>query len=146
MKKILLFAAILSALALSTGCNADRDGQDWDGLEYITFDISGTVTDMNGTPLKNIAVVNANADTVRTGNNGYYRLSGMSVPVTSVKVEYVDTDGSENGGRFIKTSMNVEMEFCGGAHGPYMGKYEAKGVDVKVMSDAVITPGSPELQ
>ena len=38
------------------------------------------------------------------------------------------------------------MESKGGEHGPYLGKYEAKGVEVGMMTEATITPDVPDLQ
>ena len=139
MRRILMFFA---ALALLSSCNTKGE-QDWSGMEHITFDVGGRVTDENGEPLKNIAVVTAYGDTVRTNSAGVYMVAGSCKPVTNVIVSYSDTDGEENGGRFTRIRKTVDLEYTGGAHGPYAGKYEARGVDVKMLKDQGIKPVDP---
>ena len=144
MKRYKILCTLMLTVAVFAACNNDDDGQDWGGIEHITFDVSGVVTDSDGSPLKNIAVATHYSDTVRTNGSGFYKVSGTASPVTALTVEYVDTDGEDNGGRFIKTSRKVDLVFKGGEHGPYLGKYEAEGIDVKMVANAVITPDVPE--
>lgn len=146
MKKTIFTIIVVSVLASLSACNKGTGEEDWSGFEHITFEVAGVVLNMDGKPLKNIAVTTAYSDTVRTNASGFYKVSGSSVPLTSMTVYYTDTDGDANGGKYLKTSRFVEMEFKGGEHGPYLGKYEAKGVEVGMMTEATITPDVPDLQ
>lgn len=139
MRNIIIFFATLAVLA---SCNS-KSGQDWTGMEYITFDVGGRVTDEAGVPLENIAVVTAYGDTVRTNSAGVYMVAGSCKPVMSVIVNYADTDGDEKGGRFTKIRKTVELEYTGGAHGPYAGKYEARGVNVTMLKEQELKPVGP---
>lgn len=146
MRKSIFAVIAVSVLASLSACNKDSGGEDWGGFEHITFEVAGVVLNMDGKPLNNIAVTTADSDTVRTDASGFYKVSGISVPLTSMTVYYIDTDGDANGGKYLKTSRLVELEFKGGEHGPYLGKYEAKGVEVGMMTEATITPDVPDLQ
>ena len=55
-------------------CNTDSK-QDWSGMEYYTFDVTGKVTDKSGTA---IAGINVEAQGVKTTtlSDGTYRLKG----------------------------------------------------------------------
>ena len=134
---------IFAALAVLCSCNG-KGGEDWSGMEYITFDVEGRVTDVKGNPLEGIAVATSYGDTVRTNYGGVYLVAGSCSPMTAVNVNFIDTDKEANGGAFIKFSRRVELEYTGGAHGPYVGKYEARGIDVTMMKESVITPVEPE--
>lgn len=139
MKRILLIFAVMSFFA---SCNSKGE-QDWSGMEHITFDVGGRVTDKTGEPVKGIAVTTIYGDTVRTNSAGIYLVAGSCRPLTTVQVDFVDTDGEANGGKFTKMRKSVELEYTGGAHGPYAGKYEARGVDVQMLANQELVPVDP---
>lgn len=132
---------LVSAMALAFGVScSEKENEDWSGMEYITFDVEGKVTDKAGKPLLNIAVVTFYGDTARTDEHGLYKVAGQCRPVDRVNVDYVDTDKEDNGGRFMKTSKLVDLKYTGGDHGPYRGKYEADGVNVVMTTESAIKP------
>ncbi len=143
MIRKLFFAAAFAVLFVLTGCNKPGD-QDWTGMEYITFDVKGRVTDAAGNALEGIGVKTVYGEEVFTDASGFFQVSGSCKPLTVVNVECVDRDGEANG-VFMKTVKKVNLEFVGGAHGPYQGKYEATGVVIVMQIEAEITPGNPEV-
>ena len=129
MKNILFF--VITALVLCS-CNKDSE-QDWSGMEYFTFRITGKVTDYFGNPLKGISVSALGNETF-TLSDGSYSLEGRGGTTLSVFVNFSDTDGSGNGGRFIGTSRNIGLDYKKGKHGPYLGLYGKAGVDAVLVS------------
>ena len=97
-------------------------------MEYITFKISGKVTDNFGKPINGISV-SALGSSVKTNTDGAYTLSGQGGTNTTVYVSFADVDVADNGGLHIGASRTVELEYVKGKHGPYLGLYRKTGVD-----------------
>ena len=124
MKKFVF--AFLSAL-LMISCNNDSE-QDWGGMEYMKFEISGRVLDGESNPIKGI-LVSVYGSSVKTGSDGKYKLEGQGGTQTSLVVSFTDVDGVENGGLFYAVTQNVKLDYMGGKHGPFLGLYGKTGVD-----------------
>ena len=108
-------------------CNKDSQ-QDWTGMQYFEFEISGKVTDNFGKPINGISV-SALGSSVKTNTDGAYTLSGQGGTNTTVYVSFADVDVADNGGLYIGASRTVELEYVKGKHGPYLGLYRKTGVD-----------------
>ena len=138
--KRLLFIGLLMAMI---SCNTDSK-QDWSGMEYYTFDVTGKVTDKSGTA---IAGINVEAQGVKTTtlSDGTYRLKGNGNGVlTTLYVTFSDTDAEENGGEFVQTVKGITPTYVTGAHGPYLGLFALSNVNVSLAPAAVITPPSTD--
>ena len=109
-------------------CNKDSE-QDWTGMQYYEFEITGKVTDNYGKPINGISV-SAAGSSVRTKSDGTYKLSGQGGTNTTVYVSFADIDVAENGGFYIGASRSVELEYVEGKHGPFLGLYRKTGIDV----------------
>ena len=125
MKRVYLF--LLSLLLILPSCNKDSQ-QDWTGMQYFEFEISGKVTDNFGKPINGISV-SALGSSVKTNTDGTYTLSGQGGTNTTVYVSFADVDVADNGGLYIGASRTVELEYVKGKHGPYLGLYRKTGVD-----------------
>lgn len=128
MKKILL---LLSFMALLVSCNKDSK-QDWSGMEYFTFRISGCVTDNSGRPIEGISVSALGGETF-TQVDGEYVLEGRGGSEISVFLNFSDKDGMENGGRYTSASRNVVLHYIKGKHGPYLGLFGRSDVNVTMV-------------
>lgn len=141
MKKI--FALIFAVIA-SVSCNDKDSKQDWSGMEYYTFDITGCVTDDSGNPVQGIKV-EAKGTVTATKADGTYRLKGEGHGVVSdLFVNFTDVDAQENGGRFMSATKSLTLTYVTGAHGPYLGLFSQSDVDVSLSSETVITPPSTD--
>ena len=129
MKRLLFF--MVSAL-LTMSCNKDSE-QDWSGMEYFTFEISGKVTDTSGEPLTGISVAALGSQCL-TFSDGTYILKGQGYTETEVLVNISDVDAEENGGLYMGTSMIVALDYVKGAHGPYLGLFGKSDVDAVLQS------------
>ena len=130
MRKILF---VLLSIVLILSCNKDSE-QDWSGMEYFDFEVTGRVYDMDGNPLTGI-YVSASGSNVQTKSDGSYKLEGRGGTQTTVVVSFSDIDGIENGGLYFGTTRNVALDYVKGKHGPFLGLYRKSGVD------ATLTPG-----
>ena len=122
---------ILAVLLVLTSCNKDSE-QDWTGVQYYEFEVSGTVTDNIGNPINGISV-SASGSKTFTKADGTYNLSGYGGTNTSVIVNFVDVDMTDNGGLFSGASRSVELEYVKGKHGPFLGLFRKTGVDATLM-------------
>ena len=126
MRKIL----ILIVLAL-VSCNKDSH-QDWSGMEHFTFRVSGEVTDNSGNPISGISVSALGSETC-TLSDGTYVLEGSGGKETTVFVNFTDTDGAANGGRYVSASRSVALDYVKGKHGPYLGLFGKDNVNVTLV-------------
>lgn len=126
-------------ITLLLSCNKDSE-QDWSGMEYMTFKISGKVTDGAGSPLAGISVEALGYETL-TRADGTYLLEGRGGSSTSVFVNFSDKDGQENGGFYMGSSAGVQLEYVKGKHGPYLGLFSKAGVDA-VLASGQMPPSS----
>lgn len=114
-----------------TACNKDSE-QDWTGMQYYDFEISGKVTDNSGNPINGISV-SASGSSVLTKSDGTYKLSGQGSTNTTVYVSFADVDAGDNGGLYGGASRSVELEYVKGKHGPYLGLFRKTGVDATLV-------------
>jgi putative lipoprotein (rSAM/lipoprotein system) len=112
------------------------------GMPSADYEISGTVTDQQTSkPIKHIQVVrpfqqvSEYGDTVYTDNKGYYRFAYSDYPQNTVKIQFEDIDGEENGGMFLTTEQTVDITEAdrvekGNGHW-YKGKF-VKNLDIEL--------------
>ena len=124
----LIHVFILTVLIALTACNKDSE-QDWTGMQYFEFEITGKVTDNMGYPIKGISV-SSSGSSVLTKPDGTYKLTGRGGTNTTIYVSYADLDVAENGGLYSGASRSVELEYVEGRHGPFLGLFRKTGVDV----------------
>ena len=113
---------------LFCSCNTDSK-QDWNGMEYFTFKISGKVTDASGNPVNGISVSALGAE-CKTFADGTYVLEGRGGTVTETFVNFSDIDAAENGGLYMGASVNVTLDYIKGQHGPYLGLFGKSDVNI----------------
>lgn len=141
MKKIFV---LIFALIASVSCNDKDSRQDWGGMEYYTFEVSGKVTDAAGNPIYGIKVETLGVS-VSTKADGTYSIKGNgNGMLATLFVNFSDLDGEENGGKFMGTTKGVALNYVTGAHGPYLGLFALSGVDVALTPNAVIAPPSTD--
>ena len=139
-----LFGLIVAVMAV-IACNDKDSRQDWSGMEYYTFTISGKVTDASGSPIRGITV-DVQGDRTETLSDGTYVLQGrVDGTSPSVYVNFTDFDGEENGGHYLGNVLSVTLNYVKGAHGPYLGLYEASGVDVQLLSGVSGVPPTDQI-
>ena len=124
----------LAFISLSS-CNSDSK-EDWTGMEYFEFEVSGQVLDSYGNSIKGITV-SVLDNTAQTDSNGKYKLKGRGGTETLVTVNFIDTDASENGGFYQGVIRKVQLDYVKGKHGPYLGLYKKDNID------ATLTIGLP---
>lgn len=126
------------AAAVIVSCNKPADENWWEGMEHITYSVEGKVTDSSGNPLAGIAVSTDHCDgAVFTNANGVYEVTGLCVPVKSVRVDFADKDEEENGGAFMSISVDAELKQISEGKMPYVGQFAAYGVDVVMVPKTV---------
>jgi putative lipoprotein (rSAM/lipoprotein system) len=116
------------------------------GCPHSDFEAKGIVTDEEGKGIQGIRVVvsaeypNPNyvggpiTDTLWTDHDGKYvsRDDNFAI-MSSVKLEFEDVDGAENGGEFQNVTLEVPVfKVKDGDGNWYMGAYEA-GADVTML-------------
>ena len=101
-------------------------------MQNYEFQISGKVTDNVGNPINGISV-SASGTTVLTKEDGTYKLSGYGGTNTTVIVNFVDVDMSDNGGLYSGASRSVDLDYVKGKHGPFLGLFMKTGVDATLM-------------
>ena len=103
------------------------------GSPYILYEIHGTVTDGDGNFLKGISVSSGESGSDVTSANGEFVIYGRSVPSEYADIVCEDTDGSNNGGDFMKTTVSVQMKLRSAGSGNNKGNYFASGVVVQML-------------
>lgn len=116
------------------------------GCPYADFDATGTVKDEDDKGIQGIRVIvtaenpNPNhtwkprADTLWTNHEGEYTTKNEDFAyMPSLKLEFEDVDGPENGGEFQKVEIEVPVfKVKEGDGNWYQGAYEA-GADVTMI-------------
>lgn len=142
--RLVSYLLLAIALAAVTGCNKGGSN-DWTGIYYYSYEISGTVTSEDGSPIKGILVKSSNRDKVYTDAYGRYDITSTTEPTSSIVLTFIDEDGEENGGRFLSKSLTAEFQNLGGEpHGPYLGNYIVSGLDAVLVSGEVEINPSPD--
>lgn len=102
------------------------------GDSYMLFEIHGAVMDEDGNPIDGIQVSSGYSDAQYTNINGNFSFYGRSTPMSHVVLTFEDKDGTENGGQFVKRSVEVLVyeKTPGSEMGNFKGTYFASGVDV----------------
>ena len=113
--------------------------EDWTGMHYFDFEISGTVYDSMGFPIEGIMVSASGAKTY-SGADGSYRLKGTGGSDTSFMVSFTDVDQGENRGYFMGAVRNVTLEYVKGKHGPYLGFFRKTGIDATLSIGTNLVP------
>lgn len=135
--RIISYLLLALSLVVFSGCNKGG-GNDWTGIYYYSYEISGTVTSEDGIPIRGILVKSSNRDKVYTDAYGRYNISSTTEPTSSMILTFIDEDGDENGGRFLSKSYTVEFKNpTGEPHGPYLGNYEVSQADVTLSAGEV---------
>ena len=104
----LRYLFLLVAFVVLVACNKDSE-QDWTGMQYYEFEISGKVTDNSGSPIKGISV-SASGSSVLTKADGTYELSGQGGTNTTVSLSFADVDIADNGGAIKEGIAKEEAE------------------------------------
>jgi putative lipoprotein (rSAM/lipoprotein system) len=129
---------LVSLMALS--CSKEQIGD-----PYMLFEIHGTVMDAEGNPIEGIQVTSGLSDAQTTNVNGNFSFYGRSTPTTYVVLSFEDKDGAENGGIFVKRSIEVQVheKTQGSEMGNFRGTYFASEVEVvMVKKEDALNPDS----
>ena len=126
--QIFLLAALSAAFS---SCNKEQEGD-----PYMLFEIHGKVIDGEGNPIEGIHVYSGTSEVQKTNKNGNFVFYGRSVPTTYVILTFEDKDGGDNGGEFVKTSMDilVHEKTPGSEAGNFKGTYFAGDVEVIMLA------------
>lgn len=136
MRSKALIAAIILG-SLMTACNKPDDGSG--ELEFIWFDISGTVVDMAGAPIKGISVMAESAQEVLTDAEGKFTVNGGGKPAATAVVLFADRDDA--GKKYVSKSVTVDLVKYKDGHGWNKGYFKNRDeVIVTLTEEAVITP------
>ena len=122
---------ILAIVALvAASCSAEQIGD-----PYMLFEIHGTVVDAEGNPIQGIQVSSGYSDVQSTNVNGNFSFYGRSTPTTYVVLTFEDKDGADNGGMFVKRTVEVQVneKTPGSDMGNFSGTYFASGVEVVML-------------
>ena len=142
INKLIKITLGLLGVAMVDSCVAKAEY----GCPHSDFEAKGVVTDEDGNGIQGIRVVvsaeypNPNyvggpiTDTLWTSHSGEYvsRDDNFAI-LSSVKLEFEDVDGAENGGEFQSVTVEVPIfKVREGDGNWYMGAYEA-GADVTML-------------
>ena len=140
-----LSSIFIYALAAATlvSCSKEQNGD-----PFMLFEIYGKVMDADGNPLEGINVIAGQGDVQKTNLNGNFAFYGRTVPSDHVLLTFEDKDGDENGGEFVKQTMEIPIvQKSPGTSGNYKGTFFAGDVEVFMVSknvemnpDSVLTP------
>lgn len=133
-----IFICILAA-AMFISCSKEQNGD-----PFMLFEIHGKVMDADANPLENINVIAGQADVQKTNKNGNFTFYGRTAPSDHVLLTFEDKDGEDNGGEFVKMTMEIPVvQKTPGTSGNYKGTFFAGEVEVVMTSKNVeINPDS----
>ena len=123
-----IFICALAAAAL-VSCSKEPSGE-----PFMLFEIHGKVMDADGNPLEGIHVISGQADVQKTNINGVFTFFGRSVPSEHALLTFEDKDGEENGGEFVKKTMEIPLVEKTPGSGNFMGTFFAGDVEVVMLN------------
>ena len=102
-------------------CSKEQNGD-----PFILFEVHGKVIDTAGNPLEGINVIAGQADVQKTNINGNFTFHGRTIPSDHVLLTFEDKDGDNNGGEFVKKTVEVPLrQKSPGTSGNYKGTFFA---------------------
>jgi putative lipoprotein (rSAM/lipoprotein system) len=124
-----IFICTFAAAALMS-CSKEQNGD-----PFILFEVHGKVMDAAGNPLEGINVIAGQADVQKTNINGNFTFFGRTVPADHVSLTFEDKDGDNNGGEFVKKTVEIPLrQKSPGTGGNYKGTFFAGDVEVVMVS------------
>ena len=127
-----IFICVFAAVTLMS-CSKEQNGD-----PFMLFEIYGKVMDADGNPLEGINVIAGQGDVQKTNLNGNFAFYGRTVPSDHVLLTFEDKDGDENGGEFVKQTMEIPIvQKSPGTSGNYKGTFFAGDVEVFMVSKNV---------
>jgi putative lipoprotein (rSAM/lipoprotein system) len=124
-----IFICVFAAVALMS-CSKEQNGD-----PFILFEVHGKVMDAAGNPLEGINVIAGQADVQKTNINGNFTFFGRTVPADHVSLTFEDKDGDNNGGEFVKKTVEIPLrQKSPGTGGNYKGTFFAGDVEVVMVS------------
>ena len=134
-----IFICAFAAAALMS-CSKEQNGD-----PFILFEVHGKVMDVAGNPLEGINVIAGQADVQKTNINGNFTFHGRTVPSDHVLLTFEDKDGDDNGGDFVKKTVEIPLrQKSPGTSGNYKGTFFAGEVEVVMVSKNVEMNPDPE--
>ena len=134
-----IFICAFAAAALMS-CSKEQNGD-----PFILFEVHGKVMDAAGNPLEGINVIAGQADVQKTNINGNFTFHGRTVPSDHVLLTFEDKDGDDNGGEFVKKTVEIPLrQKSPGTSGNYKGTFFAGEVEVVMVSKNVEMNPDPE--
>lgn len=132
-----IFICVFAAASLMS-CSKEPSGE-----PFMLFEIHGKVMDADGNPLEGIHVISGQADVQKTNINGVFTFFGRSVPSEHALLTFEDKDGEENGGEFVKKTMEIPLVEKTPGSGNFMGTFFAGDVEVVMLNKNMeMNPGS----
>ena len=123
-----IFICAFAAASLMS-CSKELSGE-----PFMLFEIRGKVMDADGNPLEGIHVISGQADIQKTNINGVFTFFGRSVPSDHVLLTFEDKDGDQNGGEFVKKTMEISLVQKSPGSGNIVGTFFAGDVEVVMVS------------
>lgn len=129
MRKLSRIFICAFAAAAFMSCSKEQTGD-----PFMLFEVHGKVMDADGNPLEDIHVISGQADVQKTNLNGDFTFFGRSVPSERVLLTFEDKDGEDNGGEFVKMTMEIPLVEKTPGSGNYKGTFFAGDVEVVMVS------------
>ncbi len=150
-----LFLMLLSAIGL-TSCdfilNLLPIPKCMYGTPSADYKISGKIKDESGNGINQVRVVVGSAqkntssviydypfipyDTLYTDSKGNYSfVREREFPAATLRIIAEDVDGDENGGTFLKDSLDIKMKYTGGDDSWYSGKAVLDNQDITLKKE-----------
>ena len=120
-RNLFVFSMLLALLVMG-GC--ENISPDSLGVNDVLYSVKGTVSDVNGNPIQNLAVslwgvlsneegqtkaVPMQGNSVKTDEKGAYLLTVYGHSFTVVQVSVMDVDGIANDGEFLSDSLRIRI-------------------------------------
>lgn len=123
-----IFICAFAAVSF-VSCSKEQSGE-----PFMLFEVHGKVIDVDGNPLEGIHVISGQADIQKTNINGVFTFFGRSVPSDHVLLTFEDKDGDQNGGEFLKKTMEISLVQKSPGSGNIVGTFFAGDVEVVMVS------------